>query len=86
MQRRGQDLLLGDVRNDRNLHSSETTLVSGDFSPGEVRELGVDRDHSHIGVQGSELVSSIRESSDLGGADKSEVCINEWGQLAHLGR
>lgn len=54
--------------------SSRPTAFCGgngtEIIPGQVGELGVDRAGDHLGINGMELMHTIAERNDLGGADK----------------
>lgn len=52
---------------------AEAALLAGSLRPGEVGELGVSREGNDLGVDGLELVKSVVEREDLGGADDCRV-------------
>lgn len=54
---------------------AEATLLAGGLRPGKVGVLRVGREGNDLGVDGGELLKSVVEGKDLGGAD-------DWGRLA----
>ncbi|KUI58888.1 hypothetical protein VP1G_11002 [Cytospora mali] len=62
------------VGNQRQLQVvTETTLLAGAFTPGQVGEVAVGGDTEDGGVELVELVEGVIEGEDLGGADEGEV-------------
>ena len=55
------------------VEAAQTSLFSRLIDPGQVREVTVSGDTNDLTVDVLELLDSVREGDDLGGADKGKV-------------
>lgn len=57
--------LLGDVRDQGDVHRPEATVAAVLLSPRQVAELGINGARNHLRVKGTELSGPVRERNDL---------------------
>ncbi len=61
------------VRDERVLDISQTTLRSRNVAPRQVRIVAVDGDAEKLNAEGFKLLRAIREGDDFGRADEREI-------------